>query len=82
MPIDDFFLPLDTTEKKLIAVFILEGTETMPEVEQMLRSVVGSLHNCGFYPDAMKFGFTCSENVVNIFIEKPIFDVYNHLSTC
>ena len=80
--IDDFFLPLNSTEKKLIAVFILEGNETMKEVETMVKTIVVELKKCGFYPNAVKFGFATTENVVNIFIEEPIFDVYNHLHSC
>lgn len=82
MYIDDFYLPLTTTKKRLIATFILEGTETEPEVESMVATIVGSLRNCGWYPQAVKYGFCNMEDVLNIFIEEPIFDVFNHLHSC
>jgi hypothetical protein len=79
--IDNYFLPLNSTRKVLIAVFFLDG-ECESEINQMVRAVIGGLVHSGFYTDAQKFGFTYNESTVNIYKEVPIFDVWGHLHSC
>jgi hypothetical protein len=79
--IDNLYLPLTATKNRLVAVFIISN-EVEAELEIMVKAIIGGLRGCGFYTDALAFGFTYTDHTLEIFIKEPVFDVFNHLHSC
>jgi hypothetical protein len=80
--IDNYFLPLDTEKKVVIATFILEGDESDEQVKLMVKIICRGLYQSGWYQDADNFGYQFTDLTLTIYKKVPIFDVWNHLHTC